>query len=396
MPTATHATVTINSIHVIDSSVTTTAEPGSSAEWFMTFVVNGQTAQWSHDSVKDDTVYAVNRTFPNVSLGPNGMITIQVSGFEHDTTSANDTLPTLVKTLHPAEEFQLGATDWAASPISPEGSYSIEYTVKPAQQQAITTAREYLSIYRAGNGGYALWSGAWQSFTTKWQELSNSGLRLSRLASFRADTNLLTFGDSTERIFTGVFVPGNDGHALWVSEWPSFEAKWKELSAQGLRLVDIAPYLDGNKRMFAGVFRAGKDGHALWVSEWPSFEQKWKDLTKAGLRLVALDTYKQGTKRMYAGVYRAGNDGHALWVGADWQGFLAKRSEFAKQSLRLVDVASYNDGGDQRYAGVFRAGQDLSAFKRGTWDDFVGDWQQLSNAGLRLTSVDSFVSGKEE
>ena len=41
MPTATHATVTINSIHVIDSSVTTTAEPGSAAKWYMTFVVNG-------------------------------------------------------------------------------------------------------------------------------------------------------------------------------------------------------------------------------------------------------------------------------------------------------------------------------------------------------------------
>ena len=107
MTTATHATVTINSIHVIDSSVNTTAEPGSSAEWYMTFIVNGQTAQWSHDSVRDDTVYAVNRVFPNVPLGANGMISIQVSGYEHDTTSANDTLPTLTETLHPAQDFEL-------------------------------------------------------------------------------------------------------------------------------------------------------------------------------------------------------------------------------------------------------------------------------------------------
>lgn len=97
--TATHATVTINSIHVIDSSVTTTAEPGSAAEWYMTFFVNGQTAKWSHDEVKDDTLYAVNRQFPNVPLGENGMISIQVSGYEHDTTSANDPLPTLIVQL---------------------------------------------------------------------------------------------------------------------------------------------------------------------------------------------------------------------------------------------------------------------------------------------------------
>ncbi|MEI9852541.1 MAG: hypothetical protein WDN24_18655 [Sphingomonas sp.] len=79
-----------------------------------------------------------------------------------------------------------------------------------------------------------------------------------RIATFRADTGVVTFGKSTERYFTGIFAPGTDGHAFWASDWPSFEAKWKELSAQGLRLIDLAPYLDGNKRMFAGVFRAGK------------------------------------------------------------------------------------------------------------------------------------------
>lgn len=395
--TATHATVVINSIHVIDSSVTTTAEPGSAAEWYMTFFVNGQTAQWSHDGVKDDTVYAVNRQFPNVPLSENGMITIQVSGYEHDTTSANDQLPTLTKTLHPAQDFQLGGTDWAFSPVTPEGSYQIEYTVMPAQGQALVSDnRTFVSLYRAGTGGYALWSGNWQSFTNKWNELSASGLRLARLATFRADTGLLTFGDSTERYFTGIFVPGTDGYALWASDWPAFEAKWKELSAQGLRLVDLAPYLEGNKRMFAGVFRAGTDAHALWVSEWPSFEQKWKELTEQGLRLVALDTYKDGTKRMFTGVYRAGQDGHALWVGANWQNFMAKRLELQSAGQRLIDIASYSEGGDQLYAGVFRAGSDRAALKSGTWGDFVSDWQQLSKKNLRLISVDTYIDGQEE
>jgi hypothetical protein len=397
MTTATHATVTINSIRVIDSSVNTTAEPGSSAEWYMTFTVNGQTAQWSNDSVKDNTVYAVNRVFPNVPLGPNGMVSIQATGYEHDTFSANDILPMAQRTLHPAEDYQLGATDWIPSDTSSEGSYSIEYTIRPAQPgQALTASREYVSVYRAGNGGYALWSGNWNSFTKKWKELSASGQRLVRLATFRADTNVLTFGNGTERIFTGTFTAGTDGHALWVSEWPAFQAKWTELTKNGLRLVDIAPYLDGGKRMFAGVFRAGTDGHALWVSEWPAFEAKWKELTKQGLRLVALDTYKDGAKRMFAGVYRAGAYGHSLWVGMNWKQFQAKRLEQQAANLRLVDVASYVEGSEQRFAGVFRAGTDQSALKRGSWDDFVSDWQQLSKAGLRLTSVDTFVDASEE
>jgi hypothetical protein len=39
--------------------------------------------------------------------------------------------------------------------------------------------------------------------------------------------------------YSGVFRAGTDGHALWVSEWPSFEGKWKELSGQGLRLTSL-------------------------------------------------------------------------------------------------------------------------------------------------------------
>ena len=399
--TATHAVVTINSIRVLDSSVNSTSEPGSSAEWFMTFVVNGQSAKWSRDDVKDDTVYAVNRVFPNVPLTPNGMISIQVSGYEHDSTSANDVLPTLEKTHHPADEFALGTTTWADSQSSPEGSYKIEYSIFPTQGQFLTVAREFVGVYRSGSGPYALWSGDWVNFTKRWKELSESGMRLTRLISHPADTGQVTFGDSSVRYFTGIFEGGKDGHGLWVNEWPAFEAQWKKVSAEGLRLVDLAVYKDAGKTMFAGVYRAGNDPHALWVAEWPSFEKKWVELSKQGLRLVAIDTYKAGGKRIFAGVFRAGSDRYALWVGSEWKAFLAKRSEFAKQSLRLVDIASYGEGGTQRFAGVFRAGTDLTALKRGSWTDFVEDWQTLSTGNglggpLRLVSMESLVEGTDE
>jgi Bacterial tandem repeat domain 1 len=396
MPTATKANVRINSIHVIDSSVNTTSEPGSHAEWFMTFLVNGQSAQWSNEQVVDDGIYAVNRDFPNVDLGPNQMISIQATGFEQDSTSADDILPTLSFTLHPAEEFELGGTRWSGAAQSEEGSYNIEYTVMPAQEQALTTAREYIGVYRAGKGAHALWAGNWKSFTKKWEELSNAGLRLTRLSTFRQDTGLVTFGDSTARVFLGSFSPGTDGHALWVSEWPEFQAKWRELTENGLRLIDLVPYKEDGKRMFAGVFRAGTDAHALWVSEWDSFSQKWQELSQKGLRLIALDTYKEGGKRMFAGVYRAGNDGHALWAGVDWDSFQAKWKELSAAGLRLVDVASYPEGGKQVFAGVFRAGGDLHKLKRSVWSDFENDWQRLGKANYRLVSIDSFVPGQEE
>jgi hypothetical protein len=41
-------------------------------------------------------------------------------------------------------------------------------------------------------------------------------------------------------MYVGVFAPGNDGHALWMSDRrDGFTKKWQPLSAHGLRLVDI-------------------------------------------------------------------------------------------------------------------------------------------------------------
>jgi hypothetical protein len=362
----------------------------------MTFIVNGQSAQWSNESVNDDTVYAVNRDFPNIDLGPDQTITIQASGYEDDSSSANDPLPTLSFTVHPAENFQLGGTWWSGLAQSAEGSYNIEYTIRPAAVQDLQIAREFIGVYRAAKDGHGLWMGNWESFTKKWKEWSDAGLRLTRLSTFRQDTGVVSFGDTTERLFLGVFRAGSDGHALWVSEWPDFEAKWKEFSNNGLRLVDLTPYMDGDKRMFAGVFRAGTDAHALWISEWDSFINKWTEFSNNGLRLVALDTYKDGEKRMFAGVYRAGNDGYALWAGVDWENFKAKRKELHAAGLRLVDIASYAEGGKQLFAGVFRAGMDFSTMSNNDWSGFEQSWQTLSKIGYRLVAIDSFIEGQEE
>jgi len=40
--------------------------------------------------------------------------------------------------------------------------------------------------------------------------------------------------------YSGVWLPGTDGYYLWANaDWQHFLAKWQEVSAQGLRLVDL-------------------------------------------------------------------------------------------------------------------------------------------------------------
>jgi len=386
----------INTLHIKNSSVNTTTEPGSYAEWYLTFHVGGQTDQWSDEYVRDDKVYTIERHF-DVDLQPHTKVVIKVDGYEQDDTSADDPLPTLEHEVYPAQDWQIGGTYTVASPESEEGSYEITYTVTCAEPQALKVAREYVGVYRAGTGAHGLSAGHWGSFTKQLNKWSPQGLRLARIATFRRDKEEWTFGDATERIFVGTFAPGTDDYALWVSPWQQFETKWKELGGKGLRLIDLAPYKDNGNRMFAGVFRTGHDPYGLWVGERAGFEENWKEHSAKGLRLVSLDTYVDGGKRYFTGVYRAGSDSHALWVGVDWDSFKAKWKELAKQGLRLVDIASYPEQGKQLFAGAFRAGKDNHALIGPSgWDEFAKSWQNQSAESRRLVALDTFVYGQEE
>src|SRR5262249_20324999 len=68
-----------------------------------------------------------------------------------------------------------------------------------------------------------------------------------------------------QNAYAGVWRSGNDPYYLWIgASWNDFEAKWKSLSSQNLRLVDIDIYRDGNALKFLGVWRGGNDAHYLW------------------------------------------------------------------------------------------------------------------------------------
>jgi hypothetical protein len=144
------------------------------------------------------------------------------------------------------------------------------------------------------------------------------------------------------------------------AKWDDFQARWNQLSGQGLRLVDLETYVDGNGvRLYSGVWRAGIDAHYLWVGvDWNSFQAKWKQLSNQGLRSTVLRTYVDGNTVRYAGVWRAGTDGHYLWAGVDWNNFNAKWEELSKQNLRLVSFDTCVTGGKRVYSGAWRAGSD--------------------------------------
>ena len=238
--------------------------------------------------------------------------------------------------------------------------------------------RSYTGVFREGAGGHALWAAEWASFEAKWKELSANGLRLQSVS--------VSVVDGVAQ-YTGVYREGSGGHALWVSEWPSFEAKWKELSAAGLRLNAVAVFVEGGRTMYAGAYLPGSGGHALWAARWDSFEAKWKELSAGGLRLHGVAATVSDGQPLYVGAFLPGDGGHALWA-AGWSSFEATWKELSAAGLRLVSVDSFTDGGQQQWVGAYLPGTDGHGLWAGVdWESFTARWTEWSAAGLRLVDT---------
>ncbi len=239
--------------------------------------------------------------------------------------------------------------------------------------------RGYTGVWRAGSGRYGLWVNAsWTSFTNKWAEWSQQGLRLH-------DIHVQQRGRQT--LYSGVFLPGTGRYGLWANvSWTSFRNKWRQWSRQGLRLVDLHIHRSGNQNRYSGVFLPGSGSHGLWVnSSWSNFKNKWQTWNNQGLRLVDIHVHRIGGQNRYSGVFLRGSGGHGLWVNATWTSFTSKWQEWSRQGLRLVDISQHRVGNSVRYTGAFLPGTDsYYLWANTTFESFRAKWEELAEQGLRL------------
>ncbi|MBI4586832.1 MAG: hypothetical protein HY717_22695, partial [Planctomycetes bacterium] len=93
------------------------------------------------------------------------------------------------------------------------------------------------------------------------------------------------------------FRAGNDGHAAWItSNWSdgpdSFTKKWEEWNQAGLRMIDLETWEEGGARIWCGIFRAGSWAHAAWIGvDWENFTAMWNQQARNGMRLFDLEVY---------------------------------------------------------------------------------------------------------
>ena len=238
----------------------------------------------------------------------------------------------------------------------------------------------YSGVWRGGSDGYYLWANAsWENFNAKWQALNGQGLRLADLEVYEG---------GGQRLWSGVWRAGNDAHYLWVNaDWPTSTQSGSSSRTRASGSRAFAPTAAIPPSMPAYGAR-GTDGHYLWVNApWSNFNAKWQELSAANLRLVNLDTYVVNGQRLWAGCWRSGSDGHYLWVDANWDAFRAKWQQLSGQGLRLTVLRTYGTN-PVLYAGVWRAGSDpYYLWVNASWDNFAAKWQELAAQNLRLINM---------
>lgn len=76
------------------------------------------------------------------------------------------------------------------------------------------------------------------------------------------------------------------------------------MQSAGYYLNDFDARPSGNSVKWDGVFTKGSGGSAIWRNfSRDDFNAKWKEQTARGYRLVDVETYKIGSKRYWAGIF---------------------------------------------------------------------------------------------
>jgi CubicO group peptidase (beta-lactamase class C family) len=184
------------------------------------------------------------------------------------------------------------------------------------------------------SGGWGLWRTAdWVSFQQQFDAWS-SGVKL-------LDFDIHASGGT--RFFTGTWggAPTNQVlvHDL---DWNAFTAKWKQLSDSGMRLTKVQVYPSAGPDLWTGLFEAGSGGYAFEAtSDWNQF-QTTNNNYKAAMQLVDFQVYDDAQAvRWYVGVLRETAAAHQFVVGLDWGSFVNQWSTLSGEGLRLQRVVRY-------------------------------------------------------
>ena len=184
-----------------------------------------------------------------------------------------------------------------------------------------------------------------EDFAAKVESMAAKGLRLIDVETYRKS-------GSTQK-WAGIFREGRQKYVFLQNSallknigfdmLNVFNKKYKELSNKGFRLIDLETYtnISGNRK-WVGVFMEGNDKHALHRNlSKQEFHSKQRELAKQGLRLIDMEVYTAKGQQYWSGVWRESNSQYEVHRGERFCSFNKKVEELRNEGYELFDLERY-------------------------------------------------------
>lgn len=162
----------------------------------------------------------------------------------------------------------------------------------------------YTAVWRKGLGSGGQWTDpaqSWSDFSAVGTQRFNAGYRIVAMSSVAVMKNVQT-GEMTP-FFTATWRNGIGTGALYVSNpanWTNYSAKANNWFQQNLRLVANNVYtLNGSTPIYTGAVRNDAGGGAVWTNAamtWDAFVAEHNKRVKEGLKLVDIALYMEFVK----------------------------------------------------------------------------------------------------
>ena len=250
----------------------------------------------------------------------------------------------------------------------------------------------YQAVWNAGSGSNIVTEPLSRSeFVTRGEELTAQGLRLIDVETAQVN------GD---RIYTGVWVSGTGSNLF---EGPMTRAEFRtarqEKQAQGLMLVDFEVFRNNNgQRQFLGVWRPGSGEEKLTLPRnADEFIALGQQLTAEGLRLVDVEVEQTENGLKYRGLWQTGTGSNIFSDARSPEAFRSLRDQMVADGLELVDIERIGAPGSQQFVSVWASGNGASRLSQPrNFESFVTFGQQQTANGQRTRDIEIFQADETE
>ncbi|MFN4256943.1 MAG: peptidoglycan DD-metalloendopeptidase family protein [Saprospiraceae bacterium] len=193
-------------------------------------------------------------------------------------------------TLKYSGVWRAGTQNSFVQPGTTLSAFVSEWQAKSAQGLRLIDIETYVEggvtkfagVYSAGTWGHYLYLGMTQA---------QLNAQITTLAAQNYGlTNVEIYKEGNTIKYAGIWKAGAlPQQVVLTTSWNTVVSNWNNHSKANFRLLEYDSYQNGTTTHHAAVFGPGNDGYALYAKHFDGFRQMWSELSAVGLRLIDIE-----------------------------------------------------------------------------------------------------------